>query len=196
MKLTACAGIAYCNDKYPFHYAIDVAETLCGEAKKQSKRLNDKLAPSSLMFHNIQSSNFLNWDKFIKDELTIKNDKQTIRCDFGAYYLEEINQASISGLINIIGAYRCDGSPSSRLRNWLSELYKSDINANNLLNRINTITDESGKWNRCIMDKSLKNINQELSSEKLIIEKDGYSKTPIYDILQILSITTSHKGVK
>jgi CRISPR/Cas system-associated protein Cas10 (large subunit of type III CRISPR-Cas system) len=186
-KLTACAGIAFCNEKYPFHYAVSLAETLCGVAKNDSNRES-----SCLMFHNIQSSNVQSWDKIIEDELTIKNDKQTIRCNFGAYYLDKENKPLILGLINSINAYRCDGSPSGRLRNWLSELYKSDDNAKNLLERINIITAQSGKWNSCIMDKNLQNINQELSSEKLIV--DG--KTPIYDILQILSITTSHKGEK
>ena len=49
--LSACAGIAYCNKKYPFHYAVSLAEILCGVAKDRSNRKN-----SCLMFHNIQSS--------------------------------------------------------------------------------------------------------------------------------------------
>ena len=183
-KLTACAGIAYCNEKYPFHYAVDLAENLCGVAKNHSKRES-----SCLMFHNIQSANYQSWDKFIEDELTIKNDKQTIRCDFGAYYLDKKDEANISDFINTLEAYRCEGSPISRLRNWLSELYKSDDNAQSLLDRINIITAQKDNWNCKIMDKNLKYFNKNLSNETLIIEKDGHTKTPIYDILQILSIT-------
>ncbi len=198
-KLTACAGIAYCNEKYPFHYAVDLAETLCDVAKNHSNRES-----SCLMFHNIQGSNYQSWDKFVEDELMIKNNTQTIRCDFGAYYLDKEDEANISDFINTIGAYRCDNSPISRLRNWLSELYKSDTNAKNLLDRINTITEDSGKWNSCIMDRNLKNIDQELSSKKLIIKKytkkekengETFMRTPIYDILQILS-ATDMQGVK
>ena len=44
------------------------------------------------------------------------------------------------------------------------------------------------------MDKNLKTLDKNLSSQNLIIEKDGYRKTPIYDILQVLSITTAYKG--
>ena len=51
-KLTACAGISFVNKKFPFHYAISLAEELCKEAKKHSKNINENLAPSSLMFHN------------------------------------------------------------------------------------------------------------------------------------------------
>ena len=182
--LSACAGIAYCNKKYPFHYAVSLAEILCGVAKDRSDRKK-----SCLMFHNIQSSNIHSWNKIIEDELTIKNDKQIIRCDFGPYYLDKENKISISGLLNSINAYRCDGTPISRLRNWMSELHKSQTDAKNLLDRINTITAESGKWNSCIMDRNLKNIDQELSSQNLIIN----DKTPIYDILQILSVTTGDR---
>lgn len=184
-KLTACAGIAYCNEKYPFHYAVDLAEELCGVAKKLSERES-----SCLMFHNIQSSNYQSWDKFVEDELTIKNDKQIIKCDFGAYYLNKEGEATIQNFINTLEAYRCDGSPISRLRNWLSELYKNDTNAENLLHRINQVTQKKGEWNCEIMDRNLKLLHKNLANANLIVEKDGKKKTPIYDILQILSITT------
>jgi len=204
-KLTACAGIAFCNEKYPFHYAVSLAEALCGATKKHAKKINLDLAPSSLMFHNIQSSNFQTWKKFVEDELTISNDKQTIRCDFGPYYLDEKNQATIDNLQNSINAYKCEGSPISRLRNWMSELYKSDIYASNLLERINEVTQQSGKWKCDIMDKNLENLYDGLSNNNLIVQKDQekdrngklqvLNKTPIYDILQILS-TTDFKGEK
>ncbi|MCF6331488.1 MAG: hypothetical protein L3I99_08110 [Sulfurimonas sp.] len=188
-KLTACAGIAYCNEKYPFHYAVSLAEALCSATKKHSKNIDKDLAPSSLMFHNIQSSNFQSWDKFVKDELTITNDEQTIRCDFGPYYLNQDGEPQIQDFINTVEAYRCEGSPISRLRNWLGELYKNDEYAKNLLDRINEITAQSGKWKCEIMDKNLKTLNKNLSNDSLIIHKDGFFKTPIYDILQILSVT-------
>ena len=57
-KLTMCAGIAYCNEKFPFHYAVSLAEELCGVAKKHSKNKYPKesAAPSCVMFHNVQIS--------------------------------------------------------------------------------------------------------------------------------------------
>jgi hypothetical protein len=62
-KLTMCAGIAYCNEKFPFYYAIGLAEKLCSAAKKHSKNKyienqEKDITPSCLMFHNVQSSNF------------------------------------------------------------------------------------------------------------------------------------------
>lgn len=191
-RLTACAGIAYSNEKYPFHYAVDLAETLCTETKKHAKKLvegTDVPAPSSLMFHNIQSSNFQSWDKFVKDELTIRNDEKTIRSDFGPYYLNESTRPLIQDFITIVESYRLDGSPISRLRAWLGELYNSDQYAKNMLKRINEMAKQSQDWDSGIMDKNLKNFYTGLSNEKLIIDKDGHKKTPIYDILQILSVT-------
>ncbi|CAA6803615.1 MAG: FIG00471280: hypothetical protein [uncultured Sulfurovum sp.] len=182
--LTACAGIAYCNEKYPFHYAVNLAEELCGQAKKDSKR-----KASCLMFHNIQSSNFQSWDKFVKDELTISNDEETIRCDFGAYYLESQTEPMIQNLITVIESYRLDGSPISRIRAWMGELYNSKLYSQSMLKRINVMAEHKSEWREEIMNQNLKNLYDSLSNENLIIKKDSVWKTPIYDILQILSAT-------
>ena len=188
-KLTACAGIAYANEKYPFHYALSLAEELCDATKKHAKKINEDLAPSSLMFHNIQSSNFQSWDKFVEDELTIRNDEQVIRCDFGPYYLNDKEQVTLEDFMNTLEAYRCDGSPISRLRAWIGELHKSEKYASLMLERINEMAKKSSDWNSCIMQKNLQRFDTNLSNEQLIIEKDGEQKTPIYDVLQILSAT-------
>lgn len=194
-KLTACAGIAYCNEKYPFHYAVSLAEALCSQTKKHAKKINPDLAPSSLMFHNIQSSNFQTWEKFVKDELTIQNDndRETVKYDFGPYYLSEEIQPGIEKFLISVEAYRCDGSPISRLRSWLSELGKSSQSSKNLLSRINKVTQQSDMWKCDIMNKNLENLHTKLSDKDLIIEKDGFYKTPIYDILQIHSVTEAKK---
>jgi hypothetical protein len=186
--LTACAGIAFCNAKYPFHYAVSLAEALCSATKKHAKAINKDLAPSSLMFHNIQSSNFQSFEKFIQDELTIINDKESIRYDFGPYYLRQDGQPTIADFLNTVEAYRQENSPISRLREWLGELHKSQIYAKNLLERINEMAKANG-WKCEIMDNNLKKINPKLCNQELIVNKDGHAKTPIYDVLQILSVT-------
>lgn len=184
-KLTACAGIAFTNEKYPFHYAVSLAEELCSQTKKQAKTLNKTLAPSSLMFHNIQSSNFQSWSKFVADELTIQNDKQTIGCDFGAYYLDETSMPSIVNLRNVVESLRTKESPSSKLRSWLSELYKSDTSAHNFLERIDSMADSNSKYSKKILNKNFAALHKDLALNNLIVE----NKTPVYDVLQILSVT-------
>jgi len=190
-KLTACAGIAICNEKFPFHYAVDLAEELCKEAKKDAKKINPNLAPSCLMFHNIQSSNFENWDLYIENELTIRNDKEEIRLDFGPYYLDEKEKPKIRDFIYLCEIYRFDDSPITRLRNWLSELDKNSYLAKALLKRINEVSSHDVLNSAT---KVLQRFDNNLSSENLIIKKDNHYKTPIYDVLQIISNT--QRGVK
>lgn len=87
--LTACAGIAFIKSSYPFYYGYQLAEELCGQAKKDTKalakegkpqrRINEKgkeektnyLPASCLMFHKVQDSFITNYDDIVKRELTI-----------------------------------------------------------------------------------------------------------------------------
>ena len=193
-KLTMCAGIVYCNEKFPFHYAIGLAEELCAAAKKHSKNKYVKdqekdIAPSCLMFHNIQSSNFQNWDKFIKDELTIKD----IRCDFGPYYLGDTSKSNsepkVENFINLVKIYGDENSPKGKLREWIKELGINDKLAKSMLDRINEMLENKGKF-----DNAFKNLYPELKCENLILKKAGVQKTPIYDMLQILSATSDAGG--
>ena len=209
-KLTMCAGIAYCNEKFPFHYAVALAEELCGAAKKHSKDryVNDAeqdIAPSCLMFHNVQSSNFQSWDKFIKDELTIGGEKEgcaadgkntsEIRCDFGPYYLGDTikskNEPKVENFINLAEMYRSENSPKGKLREWIKELGVNDRLAKVMLDRINEMLE-----NRVEFDKALKALYGGLSCGNLILEKDGAQKTPIYDVLQFLSVTSGAEDKK
>ena len=218
-KLTMCAGIAYCNEKFPFHYAAALAEELCGAAKKHSKDryVNDAeqdIAPSCLMFHNVQSSNFQSWDKFIKDELTIGGEKEgratenkkeecaadgknasEIRCDFGPYYLGDTtkskNEPKVENFINLAEMYRSENSPKGKLREWIKELGINDRLAKVMLDRINEILENKSEF-----DGALNALYGGLSCGNLILEKDGAQKTPIYDVLQFLSVTSGAEDKK
>ncbi|HDX6330756.1 Cas10/Cmr2 second palm domain-containing protein [Campylobacter fetus] len=183
--LTACAGIAFCNEKFPFHYAINLAESLCGVAKNHTKNLNPNEPSSCLMFHNVQSSNFQTWDKFVQDELSVKS--QNISFDFGPYYLNKQNQPSIENLIEVCRNYADERSPISSLREWIRVLDNKSY-AEFMLDRINEMLDRS--WaDREFISKLFAN----LSNKHLITKKDGKNKTPIYDILQIHAVTQKIK---
>lgn len=179
LNLTASAGIAYANEKFPLHYGVDLAETLCSYSKKDSRDINKKLPPSSLMFHNIQSSSVKSYDKFIQDELTLGQEE--IRCDFGPYYLKKIEDKPLIGdFIETIKDFRKDGNPAGRLREWLTQLDINRTYADNELKRIKEIT----SWK----SENLPKLYSGLSLDELIITKDDKEKTPIYDILEILSV--------
>ncbi len=186
-KLTACAGIAYCNDKYPFHYAVSLAEELCSEAKDKSKR-----EKSCIIFHNIQSSNFQSWEKFEEDELTAYHKDKTIKFSFAPYYLDKAPK--INDFRAIVSFYKQDNSPISKLRNWIGELHKNEAYANKLLNRINQISKNDDNWDIDRMSKALKRVDSKLSSQNLLVKRDDSNYyTPIYDVLQILSVVEELK---
>lgn len=48
--LTACAGIAFVKQNFPFYYSLDMAEFLCGAAKKRAKAVSMNPVPSSFLF--------------------------------------------------------------------------------------------------------------------------------------------------
>ncbi len=191
-KLTACAGIAFCNDKYPFHYAVSLAEELCSEAKDKSKRKK-----SCIIFHNIQSSNFQSWEKFEEDELTAYHKDKTIKFSFAPYYLDKAPK--IDDFRAIVSFYKQDNSPISKLRNWIGELHKNETYADKLLNRINQISKNDDNWDVDRMSKALKKLDSKLSSQNLIINREDLNRedsnyyTPIYDVLQILSVVEELK---
>lgn len=87
--LTACAGIAFIKSSYPFYYGYQLAEELCGQAKKDTKALSKEGKPqtkinengkeeklsylpnSCLMFHKVQDSFITSYDDIVNRELTI-----------------------------------------------------------------------------------------------------------------------------
>jgi ribosomal protein L13 len=180
--LTACAGVAFCNEKYPFHYAINLAEDLCKEAKKEAKKINDTLAPSCLMFHNVQSSFYTSYSDFVKNELEFNN----ISFKFAPYYTNKKFGSTVEDFINIVNCFSIDSLPKSRLRKWLGELHY-DINyASSLLKRINQVLDSNIKQ---ATNNALKELHKDLSLDNLFITKDSKDCTPIHDIVEIASIT-------
>lgn len=131
--LTACAGIAFIKSSYPFYFGYELAEALCGIAKKDAK--SDKMRdankwkiPACLMFHKVQSS-------FVEDYETIKR-KELTPVDghsfcFGPYYLDKQNDRwTVEELQNSVEELAKDvNNPiKTSVRQWLT-LMHDDINA-------------------------------------------------------------------
>ncbi len=182
--LTACAGITYCNKSYPFHYGVTLAEELCSTSKDISNREH-----SCLLFHNIQSSNVESYEKFIEDELTIDNGTQKVLLNYGPYYVHEKDGVSIQNIQNLAGALSIKNSPKASLRQWLSQLYINEEYAKNMIERIDEMADLQPDYDKEILNKNFKVIDENLSLKTPIIN----GKTPIYDVLQLLSVTKESK---
>ncbi len=195
--LSVCTGIAYCNEKFPFHYAVSLAEALCAEAKRASKNIDRELPPSSLMFHNILSSHYDNFADYKERELTLCVPRESgdgdscdkkIGLDFGPYFLHRDERTkdypSVEAFREAASAFMAENSPIGKLRNWLDLLEESEEMADLALKRIAQMAEESG-----FDASSLNGLHEGLSLKEPIVEIDGFRKTPVYDILQIHSIS-------
>ena len=129
--LTACAGIAFIKSSYPFYYGYQLAEELCGQAKKDTKAIakergsEDNLPDSCLMFHKVQDSFITNYDDIVGRELSVKGDKTKIPLfKAGPYYLVSPKEGKPT--IEILEKYskRLNGEEGSGVksgvRNWIT----------------------------------------------------------------------------
>ncbi|CAA6800651.1 MAG: FIG00471280: hypothetical protein [uncultured Sulfurovum sp.] len=178
--LTACAGIAYCNEKFPFHYAVDVAEALCVRAKEASKR-----EASCLLFHNIQGSAFINFDQYISNELIIDNEKTATHLVYGPYYIRKKDNRKplLSDFLKAYDALTHESFPTARLREWLSQLHHSPELAQHYLDRLDFIAREDSNIDTVVISETLEKLGN-LSLTSLI----SNGRTPIHDILQLTSV--------
>ncbi len=88
--MTATAGIAFSKSHFPFYMSFDLAESLCGKAKKITKEniKDDKQykVPASLLFHFMQSSFFNDLEHVIDYER--KSHDKSVDFLFGPYTIK------------------------------------------------------------------------------------------------------------
>lgn len=143
--ITACAGIAFIKSSYPFHYAINLSEKLCKQAKEFVKGLPDagKVPLSSLAFHKVQ-------DSFIESKLIDIQERSLmaggINFNYGPYLIHPKNgYASIKELNEGLAILESKSTANdkskgvSKLRQWISELYVNKETAAFMLDRLKDI---------------------------------------------------------
>lgn len=183
--LTACAGVAFCNQKYPFHYAVALAESLCSYAKNASRE------HSSVMFHNIQSASFTSFEEYIDKELTLHNNKETIHLHYGPYFIKEHlkGYATLQSFLYLGEAFKAKGSPRARLREWLTILGQNADAAKERLRRINEMMDlKDDLYKKSALKNCFRQFNDDIKLEELTIERNKEKFTPVYDIDTYLSV--------
>ena len=179
-RLTACAGIAFIKSSYPFYYGYELAEALCGEAKKSSKTLNPILSPSCLMFHKVQDSFVESFDKIESRELTAGE----VSFKYGPYYTNETDdQPTVAHLLDRVDLLATDDGNKikSHLRQWLTALIDSQEVAEQKAERVRSLLSDGG----------LKLLFDEATTFKEGGEdKEGKAgmKTSAYDILALASV--------
>ncbi len=73
-NLTACAGIAYVHQNYPFHLALDLAESLCRFTKRSLRGRAQGLTPSGLHFHRVTTAFAQSYDALLEGPLSPTQD--------------------------------------------------------------------------------------------------------------------------
>ena len=172
-KLTACAGVAFIKSSYPFYYGYELAESLCGKAKKDAKKQNSSLAPSCVMFHKVQDSFVEDYDKIVERELKPNKD---VSFEFGPYYINDgINgKPTIKHLLESVEKLNSeDGNKiKTHLRQWLTDLHEDKAIAEQKRKRVLSL----------LPDGELKKLFRETT------DMSNPKKTMAYDMLALASI--------
>lgn len=141
--LSACAGIAFVKNSYPLHYALDLAEELCKDAKKKVK---DGLKPnevplSSLAFYKVQESFISDLDELKKRTLTTK---EAWNFCAGPYLLKDVDV--LIERLDILQQEVNTGNKKTKaigkLRQIISESYKDVSTTTFMMNRMKEINND------------------------------------------------------
>lgn len=187
--LTACAGIAYIKPNYPFHYGADLSETLCGEAKKASKKIDPNFSPSSIYFHKVQSSYIGSFDSIKKGELTAQ---ENLRFDYGPYFIKKQEEyATIAQLNKWVEDANLKNSPKASIREWLGVVRNDAAHASFLLDRI-IEKSKAEKFDQKLSIKTFrKSMSKEIDSNENKKEdqvKENEKFTHLYDVISLPGI--------
>jgi CRISPR/Cas system-associated protein Cas10 (large subunit of type III CRISPR-Cas system) len=140
--LTACAGIVYMKEKFPFHYAAHLAEELCGYAKDKSSR-----KASCLHFHKVQDSIYTDYKDIQKREL------KASKIDFttNPYYMDEQgNETTIDDLLTNTKKLFSDDAPRNKIREWVDACFNNPLMAEEIKKRISNFNNYIPKENETI----------------------------------------------
>lgn len=175
--LTACAGIAFVKSNYPFHYGYNLAEQLCGVAKKgsrqQVKDTENCLIPASVSFHKVQDSIILGYEDIRERELKISNN---IDFENGPYFVEASkNNWTVNDLLlNVKKLVKEDKIVKNAVRQWLSLMAEGHF--------------EEAKQKRDrilqVKDATHRKLAQDLTAPR----SASSSVYPAYDVMSLASI--------
>jgi hypothetical protein len=144
--ITACAGIAYIKESYPLHYALNLSESLCKDAKKLVKEKHPKrsngIPESALAFYKVQES-FTDKLSILQERtLRVNHDGKLLDYYFGPYLLGDI--AKLNEKLKTLkeAADVQDGSKAiGKLRRIVSDSYKDFSVASFNLHRMKDINE-------------------------------------------------------
>lgn len=146
--ITACAGIAFVKESYPLHYALNLSEALCKDAKKKVKENVEKrdngIPESALAFYKVQESFTDKLSVLQERTLLAKQNDKSLNYYYGPYLLNELKALnSRLATLKIEADNSQDGSKAiGKLRRVVSDSYKDFSVAEFNLTRMQNVNKE------------------------------------------------------
>lgn len=175
--LTASAGIAFVNRKFPFAQAHDLAESLCKGAKEANQ--TTAKAQSRLLFHRVSTSVLRDWNSIRKEELADV-------LAGGPYTLNGTDARTLSHLLELVHLIGMTKVARSSLREWVTIVQGEGTGSRDRSNK---------RWERLLevldttapgRSKSLHDALTHLKANQKGRGADG--STPIYDALTLMGL--------
>lgn len=169
---TACAGIAWCKPHWPFHQALEVAESLCKAAKAGLR--SDGRTHSGLLWHRILGSTETEWSELRRLEYG------NGRLVGGPWRLDDLSK-----LAELADAVGNRAIPRGALRRWIDLESLADKTADELWNRTTEVQrqkprHEAIEWTRFLDQLTALGVDH-LTGRRP--SEDGQSTTPLLDAL-------------
>ncbi len=175
--ISACAGIAYVKHNYPFHYAVELADELCREAKnyvKSSVPLNGTVPRSALSFFKVQDSFVDSIDELRKRTMT---KTEVVDYRFGPYLVHRTDtfpssEDLLNQLSNLNSLTKANEKKISlgKLREVISKSYESKDHAIFLLKRMKQMN-----WG----------LYDDLNLDDIIVKMENNEKLPLLDLMNL-----------
>lgn len=140
-QLTACAGIAFVKQNFPFYYSLELAETLCNHAKKRAKAVGNDPVPSSFFFATELGSYVDSSFEVFKQRHFDASQGRTLA--FGPYATGASDQLPAFDDLRKLARFTRQYTPLlSGLRKLVSVIHSSQADANLYADRLEQIARE------------------------------------------------------
>jgi hypothetical protein len=189
--LTACAGVCFIKSNQPFLQAHDLAESLCKEAKKQSRQWqtnNTELdcIPSSISFHQVAATMIEDVRSVREHEWQIPVNGQTHELSLGCYGFKDglANLATLQTMAKLFGENKLN---RNGLREVASLLKDSPSKAHRRYKRWREIAAETSSSYLTDFDSQLASLCDLEALDALPFDKHT-RKSPLIDLLTITAL--------
>lgn len=127
-RLTACAGVALVNAKYPFHAAYALAESMCRAAKKDCAEITPM--PSGIVFGRVMAGTPTDYRREFLSDLKTDRSGQEHTLTLGTYGIgDKTGLPGVKALFELVDAIRKARGARGALRSMLKTVYEAPAQA-------------------------------------------------------------------